>query len=168
MRTRVTAIAFALLVPSLNLPAQAPSAPIPSQLTNPQTVFLASGGAPGSSNEKATAAALYTTLYQSLAASGRYHLVATPAEAGLSMVLTLRRVQGQQNVISLDIYDVKTHMLLWTIDEPVFLDKMEDLQASTLLFINDLNALANNEFPSDVPAPNGKSAKALLSNQGKK
>ena len=162
------AIFSILLIPSMGLWGQsATPVAVPSQLATAQNVFLASAAAPGFSNEKAIAGILYTTVYQSLAASGRYHLVARPADAELSMVLTARLVGQQGSVLSLDIYDVKTHALLWTIDEPVFLPQTEDMQASALLFIDDLNALANDKLPSDLPAPHGKSAKARLSNQGK-
>ncbi len=150
MTLRTAFVAFTLLVAPLLVRAQSP-VPVPSQFATAKTVFLASASAPGFSNEKNTSAAIYNTVYRSLAAAGRYRLVPTPAEADLSMVLTIK-----EQILSLDIYDVKTHTLLWVIDEPIFLPTIKNLQASALLFAADLNTLANNKLPADVPPPHGK------------
>jgi hypothetical protein len=164
MNCRIALISFVLLVSSVNISAQFSSAvPVPSQFATAHTVFLASACAPGFSNEKGTAGAIYATVYQSLAASGRYRLVAVPADADLAMVLTIR-----ESVLGLEIYDVKTHTLLWVLDEPVWLPTVKNMQASAELFINDLNTLASNKLPGDVPPPRGKQTKNRVSDEGKK
>ena len=143
-----------LLLAALRLSAQTPTAiPVPSQFATAHTIFLASASAPGYSDEKATAAAIYTSVYQSLAVSGRYRLVTAPADADLSMVLTIRK-----SVLSLEIYNVKTHTLLWVLDEPLRVATLEktfvkNAQASALLFVDDLNTLASGKLPGDVPPP---------------
>jgi hypothetical protein len=150
-----------LFTTAISLHAQdVPAAPVPAQLRTAKTVFLASGSAPGFSNEKATAAALYNSVYQSLAASGRYKLVSTPADAELSMTVTARMGRDVlENFLSLEIYDVKTQTLLWVLDEPVRLGTSENKSyiknflASARLFSGDLDSLANNKLPEDVPAP---------------
>jgi hypothetical protein len=164
MNHRLTLTSLVLLISCMNVSAQSSSAvPVPSQFATAHTVFLASACAPGFSDEKATAGAIYATVYQSLAASGRYRLVAVPADADLSMVLTIR-----ESVLGLEIYDVKTHTLLWVLDEPVWLPTIKNMQASAELFINDLNTLASNKMPGDVPPPHGKQTKARVSDNGKK
>ena len=164
MNHRITVISFALLLSSMRLFAQSPNAiPVPSQFATAHTVFLASASAPGFPNEKATAGAIYATVYQSLAASGRYRPVSSPADADLSMVLTVR-----ESVLGLEIYDVKTHTLLWVLDEPIWLPTVKNMQASALLFIDDLNTLASNKLPGDVPPPHGKQTKARVLDEGKK
>ena len=150
MNFRNALIASVLLIAPFRVKAQAP-APVPSQFATAKTVFLASAAAPGLSNEKNTSASIYTVVYQSLASAGRYRLVLSPAEADLSMTLTVK-----EQILSLEIYDVKTHTLLWVIDEPIFLPTLKNMQASALLFAGDLNTLANSKLPADVPPPHGK------------
>ena len=148
--------------------------PVPSQFASAHTIFLASGSAPGYPNEKAIAAAVYTSVYQALAASGRYRLVPTPDGADLSMVVTLYGEMGHEEptFLSLQIYDVKTHVLLWVLDEPIeaatlLKTLVKNAQASANLFAKDLNTLASGKLPGDVPPPKPETTKARLSQEGK-
>jgi len=148
--------------------------PVPSQFASAQTVFLANASAPGYPNEKATAAALYTSVYQLLASSGRYRPVAAPADADLSMVLTLHGDMSPHEPVflSLQIYDVKTHTLLWVLDEPIeaaALTKtlVKNAQAGASLLIGDLNTLASGKLPGALPSPKSQTTKDRLSQEGK-
>lgn len=58
----------------------------------------------------------YNSFYAAMKSWGRYQLVASPADADLVLAL---RFTAPQLQISFDILDGKTHVLLWTITQPV-------------------------------------------------
>lgn len=152
-----------LLIAALPLTAQAPVAVrVPSQLATAKTVFLASGSAPTSgSNQSVIAQMVYSSVYTSLSAAGRYHLVSTPAEAELSMIISIQSYNSsvafdsstEYSFLRLEIYDVKTHTLLWALNEPIDIDfpNKKGLQKkvgqSVAALMVDLNGLASGAIP---------------------
>jgi len=160
----ILAIAI-LLLAALPLSAQTPAAiPVPAQFTTAHTVFLASGSAPGSGRDEPVIAQMaYSSVYKSLSTSGRYQLVSTPADAELSMVVsTQSRISDVSRGTSTDtfflrfeIYDVKTHTLLWALGEPIngtFRVKtfQKNVDLSVVLLMVDLKSLASGKIPDDA------------------
>lgn len=159
---------------------------VPSQFTTGHTVFLASAGAPGlGGHEKQIAAIVYTAFYKALSTTGHYHLVENPSDADLAMnISTQSRISDVTNGSSVDsaylrleIYDVKTHILVWTINEDVqgaFREKtfQHNVDATIAALMDDLNALANGNLPGDTGPAKSQPAKpqptkARLSDEGK-
>ena len=142
------------------LSAQSANAvPVPSQFATARTVFLASGSAPGSgTHEVLIARMVYSSFYRSLSTAGRYHLVSAPADADLSMVISADSLNEPS--LQLDIYDIKTHTLLWTLDEPLlgaFREKtfQKNIDKTVAALMNDLKSLASGEVPGGpATAPN--------------
>lgn len=147
------ALGVALLCSSpLFAQASHPIAPLPSQLRTAHTLFLANAG----STENVDSANAYYGVYLALAANNRYHLTETPAEAELSLEVSLdNQMSSVSNgnsytdiVLRLVIRDIKTHSLIWTLFEPVVhygsnqktLDK--NLAAAVSRIVDDLNLLA--------------------------
>ena len=159
---------------------------VPSQFATAHTVFLASAGAPGSgAHEKQIAEIVYTTFYKALSSTGHYQLVENPSNADLAMnISTQSRISDVTNgssadsaYLRLEIYDVKTHMLLWTINEDVqgaFREKTfeHNVDATIAALMDDLNTLANGNLPGDTGPAKSQPAKSQpvktrLSNEGK-
>ena len=147
------ALAIALFCSSpLFAQASRPIAPLPSQLSTAHTLFLANAG----STENIESTNAYYGVYLALAANNRYHLTETPAEAELSLEVSLdNQISSISNgnsdtdiVLRLAIRDTKTHSLIWTLFEPVVhygsnqktLDK--NLDAAVSRIVDDLNSLA--------------------------
>ncbi|HEX4030600.1 MAG TPA: hypothetical protein VHX20_09570, partial [Terracidiphilus sp.] len=100
------------------------------------------------------------------------HLVSTPTDADLSMVVTLRPSPSGEGYLNLEIFDTKTHSLLWVLDEPIKIATLEktfikNAQASAQLFLADLDILANGKIPGYVLPPPPPPTKARLSQEGK-
>ena len=180
---RKLAIAVSLFCATTALSAQTL---VPSQFATAHTVFFASGGAPGSGgHEKQIAEIVYTTFYKALSAVGRYQLVENPSSADLAMNISAQsRISDVTNgsstdsaYLRLEIYDVKTHMLIWTINEDVqgaFREKtfQRNVDTAVTALIDDLNTLANGNLPGDTsPAQSqpakSQSTKTRLSSEGK-
>ncbi len=140
--------------------ANAQTAPVPSQLQTAKTAFLSAGGAPVLGNKANLVNNLdYQVMYKALTDDRRYRLVATPAEADLSMEVSIFYVPGQFSSASLrlTIRDAKSQALLWIIDEPVdgaYRQKTfeKNLDKACEKVIIDLKALGNSIPPQ--PAPN--------------
>lgn len=160
--------------------------PVPSQLATAHTVFLASAGAPGSGgDEKPIAEMVYTTFYNALSAAHRYQLVDAPATADLSMTIGARSgidvTNGNSSdraYLHLEIYDIKTHTLVWAIDEGLqgaYREKtfQHNVDTSVAALIDDLNNLANGKLPGDAatsksqPTKRSQPTKTRFSNDGK-
>jgi hypothetical protein len=181
MKHRITLISSVLLISSLPLSAQSPATiPAPSQLGTAHTAFLASGSAPGAGpREFLIAQMVYASTYKSLSSSGQYRLVGAPADAEMSMVIstniTISDVinGGSLNsaFIRLEIFDVKTHTLLWALDEPIqgaFREKtfQKNVDESIAALMNDLKTLASGVIPGDpTAAPKPEPTKTRLSNE---
>lgn len=180
MNLRAALITSTMLLVTSAAIAQTP-APVPTQLATVRTIFLASGAAPGGGHETAIAQIVYSSTYHALSAAGRYHLAGTPAEAELSMIVS---TQSSSNVfngdsiggpfIRLEIYDIKTHTLLWALDEPVngaFREKtfQKNVGESIAKLMDDLKTLASGTIPGDLTTnPKPEPTKTHLSDEGKK
>jgi len=169
-----------LMLAALPLCAQVPAAvPVPSQFATAHTAFLASGSAPGSGrNERFIAQVVYSSVYKSLSTAGHYHLVSAPADAELSMVVSTQShvsdVMGGDSpfeaLLRLEIYDVKTHTLLWALDEQInsmFREKtfQKNVDQSVAALMVDLNALASGSVPGDTTPTKAEPSKTRLSNE---
>ena len=175
---RKLAIAVSLLCATIPLSGQTL---VPSQFATAHTVFLASAGAPGSGGrEKQIAEMVYTTFYKALSATGRYQLVENPSNSDLAMnISTQSRISDVTNgssvqtaYLRLEIYDVKTHMLVWTINEEVqgaFREKtfQHNVETAVAALMDDLKTLANGNLPGDTGPDKSQPKKARLSDEGK-
>lgn len=86
----VTTLGIAMMLPAIPAAhAQAPTAPIPSQICNAKKVFISNGG--GGLDPKLWSggpAQPYNELYAAIKSSGQYQLVATPADADLVLQIS--------------------------------------------------------------------------------
>lgn len=103
-----------------------PPAPVPSQITSGQKVFIANAGVnlytlpayitshTGSPN------GLYDEFYDAIKSWGRYELVSAPADADLVFEISLygRDISADPQ-LRLTILDPRTHVVLWTFVENV-------------------------------------------------
>jgi len=116
-------IALATLFIASCLQAQstsAPAAPVPSQFATAHTAFLASGGNAGFDADTNYTALVYASTYQMLQNIHHYQLTSTPAEADLSMEISVLPNSGTATILRLAVYDTKTHALLWNIDSMLY------------------------------------------------
>jgi hypothetical protein len=129
-------VALAALLITANLNAQqaketrsdqeVPAAPVPAQILNAKTVFIANGGATVYAIRQFTAFhggpnRVYNEFYAAMKKWGRYGLVAAPADADLVLEVSLTPwvSAGDFPSLHLAIVDPKTHILLWAINERV-------------------------------------------------
>lgn len=157
VRFAVISFAIAMMLPLVSaLQAQAPAAPIPAQILTAKTVFISN--AVGVSDEKIWSggpAQPYNELYAAIKSWGRYELVAAPAEADLVLQIgytdTLTDVGGSKDSgpvsfstpqLSLVILDMKTHMILWTMNEKTSTAHAQKGRDQALA--ESINALVNN------------------------
>jgi hypothetical protein len=152
-----TLSAALFLLAAAPLFAQAPSAPIPTQLTTAKSIFLANAGS--LSNQLAVLA--YNNLYQGLTAEKRYQLTATPEDADLIFEVSVIFVYGgQTNVeyVQLVVRDAKSQSLLWSISENIGAAAREktlekNLADTTAKLITDLATLTSNKVTTSPPTP---------------
>jgi hypothetical protein len=108
----------------------APAAPVPTGIAAARKVFIANAGADLASQSIFKRAGqpdqAYNHFYSAVQSWGRYELVSTPAEADL--VLEIRfaapmyydgNTATYEPQFGLNIFDAKTHFLLWSLSEPV-------------------------------------------------
>jgi hypothetical protein len=169
MKHRIALISFALLTSSMSHSAQSSgTAPVPSQLA--QTALLASSGG----HEPLIAQMVCSSVYKCFSTIGKCHIVATPADAKLSQS-HISAVTGGSSIDSfflhLDIYDTKTHSLLWALEEPIdgaFRGKTLDKNVNEAVpsVDNDLKLLGNGAVLGDPSAaPKPESSKTRLSDE---
>jgi len=149
-----TALALLLAAPCLF--AQTPtSIPVPSQLTTANTILLVNAGSPINH----TSQEAYIAVYQALLASKRFTLATKPADAELVLEISVPFAVNPL-CLKLDIRDIKTQTLLWSISEPIggntsYITAVRPkymLTAATDL-VTDLNALASGSI---APQPTKK------------
>lgn len=125
-RILLVGIAIVLFVPHLiaQQPAEVPSAPVPSQILNAKKVFVAN--AEGDNDPRIAKYVggpdgVYNQFYADVKNSGRFEVVAAPADADvvLQVTLTVFAVVPGYPRFRLAILDPKSNVLLWTISEPV-------------------------------------------------
>lgn len=121
VRFAVLAAAAALLL--AHTPQMvAQSAPIPTQILNAKTAFVANGG---STSPTLSSADLYAGVYAAMRSWGRFILVSTPEEADLVFVPTFAAVPSDADngtsflkpQLTLTVLDPKTRVPLWTVTE---------------------------------------------------
>jgi len=108
----------------------APAAPVPAEIAAARKVFIANAGADIASQTIFKRAGqpdqAYNHFYSAMQSWGRYELDSTPAEADL--VLEIRftapmyydgNTGTYEPQFGLNIFDAKTHFLLWSLSEPV-------------------------------------------------
>jgi hypothetical protein len=145
MKYRITATSLILLFSWMSLSAQSPTAiPGASELTTAKTIYLAYAGAPMGINwQIPTTQLVVTDLQRALLTNGRYTQVAKPADADLSLRLSI-----EGGLIRLAIFDTKTGALLWTIDEGIEganrkETAIKNLNDAAVRIVSDLEALAS-------------------------
>ncbi|MDR3764454.1 MAG: hypothetical protein P4M01_10195 [Acidobacteriota bacterium] len=102
--------------------AMAQSAPIPTQILNAKTVFVANGG---STSPQLSSADLYSGVYAAVRSWGRFILVNTPEEADLVFVPTFGAYPTDADngtsflkpQLTLTVLDPKTRIPLWSVTE---------------------------------------------------
>jgi len=154
---QLAAITAALFLTAASFAQTPPPIPVPSQFTTAKTVFLASGAAiAAGAQDPLVSRELYTAMATALIKDGHYHLVAAPADADLSMVVSavafvtdVSRGSGTSYAfVRLAIYDTKTNALLWTIEEPVNIYlQQKDIGKVVPEVITDLDSLAASKVP---------------------
>ncbi len=121
VRFAVLAAAAAFLLTSVPQ-AVAQSAPIPTQILNAKTAFIANGG---STSPTLSSADLYAGIYAAMRSWGRFVLVSTPEEADLVFVPAFTAVPSDSDngtsflkpQLTLTVLDPKTRVPLWSVTE---------------------------------------------------
>ena len=176
----VVGIAIAwMAVPELRAQGQKVSvpAPLPSQIFTARKVFVSNAGGDSLGEYSGGPNRAYDELYGALKGWGRYELVAAPADAELVLEIRFATRIVAEDVsggglghaavsgntvkdphLRLAIFDLKTHVLLWTFIEHVQnarlqgnRDKNYDLAMAAL--VNDIKNVAGQPAPAASGAP---------------
>jgi hypothetical protein len=166
IRPIVASVVF--LISSLSLAQSATPATrivVPSQFATAKTVFIGYAGdiatvtsSEGPAAVPRTGELLFTELQGAIAQDGRYQVVAKPSDADLSMRLSIQPAINQSPNFNIDlfvrlaIYDTKTGMLLWTLDEPISWDfrgknLQKNIDQASANLLKDLSALSAHKLP---------------------
>jgi hypothetical protein len=160
VRLVVASLGLAMILPILPAlqaqTADAPAAPLPSQIVTAKRVFISNAGGelyPGfwSGGPSRT----YNEFYAATKSWGRYELVAAPVDADLVLQISyadpIMLVASGSSVnflqFRLELIDPKTHIVLWTINEQAKamggLQKSRDKEFEGALnkLVDDLKAL---------------------------
>jgi hypothetical protein len=142
-----------LIFLSVGLPAQTPQdTPVPADFATKQSAFIASAGslwlAP---KEKLLVSMVYDSFYRQLNTWNRYKITASPNDADLAFEISIQDISDQA-YLRLNIRDIKTHALLWTLHEHVdgaFREKtfQHNVDVSVGELIEDLKSLAAGKQP---------------------
>jgi hypothetical protein len=111
------------LIPTLW--AQAPAAPLPSQILTAKKVFISNaGGLLDLNMVSGDPRRDYNQFYAAIQAWGRYELVASPADADLVLQISIIYIPRQTGTdvvpfpsFRLALLDPKTNIALWVLDE---------------------------------------------------
>ena len=106
------------------------AAPIPAQITAARKAFISNGGADVAAEATFKRAGepdqAYNRFYSAMQGWGRYELVSTPGEADVVFEIRFTapmywdgNLAIYEPQFGLNIFDVKTHVLLWSVSEPV-------------------------------------------------
>jgi len=150
-------IALATLFATSCLHAQ--STPVPTQLGTAKTVFIANAGGPlNYLNEEA-----YIDFYQALSAAKLFQIVALPANAELTMELSVTSHLSRTTLgtipdapfLQLAIRDVKTQSLLWSLTEPIGADTLattsrKDIATAASDLVTDFKTLRSGTITSPL------------------
>jgi hypothetical protein len=160
VRLAVMSLAIAMMLPLVSvLQAQAPAAPIPSQILTAKKVFISNAGA--FIDQKiwtGGTAQPYNELYAALKSWGHFELLAAPADADLVLQISYEDPLTRVNVVNgtggdsdspqfkLALVDTKTHIVLWTLYESTSISHLQKgrdqaLQDAINKLVDDLKAL---------------------------
>jgi len=163
LKVRLAAISLGIatmLTTSSGLLAQAPAAPLPSQILTAKKVFISNAGS--GVDEKLWSggpAQPYNELYAAIKGSGRYQIVASPADADIVLQISfadpLTDVGGSKDSgstsfttpqLKLVLLDPKTRIALWTLYSKTSIAHMgkgrdQALADATGKLVGDLKAL---------------------------
>ncbi len=158
---------FLLGTTSLYSAPPIPTAPVSTEFATAKTIFVTNAGGntvPYKGVDFAEDS--YNALYQQLKTWNHYQLVATPADADLTLELSTQTLLGNiGNEASVDLVylqcivrDTRTHALLWTINQPIkiaFRTPAEEtnIQDAIRRTIESLKDLAAGHQPNPKPAP---------------
>jgi hypothetical protein len=152
----VVSLGFAMMLPLVPaLLAQAPAAPLPSQIATAKKVFISNAGREFLPNLwSGTPDRTYNEFYTAVKTWGRYDLVGAPGEADMVFEISfsnpITTVGGGASTNTphfwLVLRDPKTHVVLWTLEEyvpTVGLQKARDKKFDDALntLVDDLKAL---------------------------
>jgi hypothetical protein len=179
MKTRVTAISFALLISSMSLGAQTnpPSAPLPEAIINAQKIFL--GNAGETDNQDCLRA--YNEFFAGLKSDGHFQLVLDPASAELILELHYEirpgHITGASSSVNttfarqfrLVLIDPRTHAVLWSLTEVennaiLQSNRNKNLDAAVAQLLADFKAINQSNYSAPMPS----SGKTRFSDEGKK
>lgn len=159
VRFTVACLGFAMIL-SAALQAQAPAAPLPSQILTAKKVFISNAGS--GLDEKLWSggpAQPYNEFYAAIKSSGQYQLVATPADADLVLEISyanpLTDVSGTKETgasssgtpqLKLVLLDSKSRIILWTLYGKISIGHLQKgrdqaLTESIATLVRDLKAL---------------------------
>ena len=158
VRLAVLSFGIAMMLPLIPaLQAQAPAAPIPSQILTAKKVFISNaGGGFESSIWSGDSSRTYNEFFAAVKAWGHFEIVGTPAQADLVLQIgnTITVSEGPPSVefepwpqIRLALIDPKTNIVLWALDKnlrhKMGLQKSRDKNYSDSLnsLVDDLKAL---------------------------
>ena len=131
VRLAIASLGFAMMLSPVSAllaqTAQAPAAPLPSQILTAKKVFISNaGGDFGHWSWSGGQARTYNEFYAAIKGWGRYELVSAPGDADLVLAIIGHHPidTGGDNVFAvpqfgLMLMDPKTHIVLWTLDEHV-------------------------------------------------
>jgi len=165
---RLIASAAALLLCAAPLAAQtAATIPIPAELLSAHTAFVANAGGPDNYLNTTT----YKALYQALLRWNRLQLVDSPRNAELALEVSTGLDSGRVGTsiirhpasIQLNIRDVKTQSLLWSLSEPIIsLPDSDDIKQATSKLVGDFQSLITGKLLNAPP-----DSKTRFSQEGK-
>ena len=161
VRLAVMSLAIAMMLPLGSLlQAQAPAAPLPSQILTAKKVFISNAGVEYETGLwKGGSAQPYNELYAAIKAGGQYEIVAAPADADLVFQINLAdpvsrlKSSVESPQIELLLLDPKTHIVLWTLGRQVSVGHMQvgrnhALEEAIGKLIGDLKALTTQPAPA--------------------
>ena len=146
---------------TVGLSAQTPpAATVPTQFATAHTAFLSNAGAPSLANrEKEGATMAYESISGALVKDRHYKLTPVPSDAELAFEVSIQATDQiskgdsvNSGYLRLAVYDVKTHCLLWNIDEPVrgafrASSFQKNIDEASGKIIADLHALISGKQP---------------------
>jgi hypothetical protein len=146
MNLRTAIIVAITAVAPIPMRAQSPTViPVPSQLATAKTVFVGYAGTQIIATGAQAGPSAYDDVQRELAASGRYTITSKPADAELSLRISIEA----DSDIRLTAFDTKTGMILWTFDEELLNSSAKNVNNAAIKLVHDLEAVAT-RVPSTI------------------
>ena len=150
VRLVVASLGLAMILPILPAlqaqTADAPAAPLPSQILTAKKVFISNAGNDfDSSLWSGGPDRAYNEFYACIKSWGRYELVGVPGDADMILEFSLIGTPLPNALFRVVLLDPKTHVVLWTVSEgiPLGLKKTRDkgFDGAINKLVDDLKAL---------------------------